>query len=246
MRPALHAELLKLRTTRTPWLVGATLIAFAAVGPPLNLLIDTARRTSVLTDAAAQLDVLTLAPITLFATVIGALVATGDHRHGTVGPTLLAVPSRHRLLLAKVIVTTVIAGALALAALGVLGLLTAGLLATQDAGWLIPATWLPAHALRSGLPIVMMALVGLGIGELVRNQTVAVAGPLVLSTVATPMITALAPDISWYLPAGLDAVLQHGGASAPFGRLTAATLLALYAATLVTGATLRSARRDIG
>jgi hypothetical protein len=97
-----------------------------------------------------------------------------------------------------------------LVALTVLGLLTAILLTAQDASWLIPAAWLPTHALRSGLPIITMALVGLGIGELVRNQTIAVAGPLVVSTVVTPMVTALAPDVSWYLPAGLDAVLQHG------------------------------------
>jgi len=245
MTPALRAELVKLHTTRAPWLVAASLIAFAAIGPLLNLLIDTPRRATMLTDATAQLDLLTLTPITLFATVIGALIATSDHRHGTIVPTLLVVPSRHRSLLAKAIVTAAIAVVLSLAALTVLGLLTAALLAAQDATWLIPTVWLPLHALRSTVPIVTMALVGLGIGELVRNQTIAVAGPLVVSTVVTPMVTALAPAASWYLPAGLDAVLQSGGTTAPFGRLMAATLLVAYAATLVTGATVVTARRDI-
>jgi hypothetical protein len=245
MTHALRAELLKLRTTRGPWSVAALLIGFAAIGPLLNLLIDGPRRTLVLTEATAQLDVLTLAPITLFATVIGALVATSDHQHGTVVPTVLAIPSRGRLMLAKAAVTAGIAGGLSVAALVVLGILTTALLATQDASWVVPLTWLPGHALRAALPVVAMALVGLGIGELLRNQTLAVAGPLVLSTVVTPMVTALAPEASWFLPAGLDAVLQHGGETAPFDRVPAAALLASYAATFITGAALIVHRRDV-
>jgi ABC-2 type transport system permease protein len=245
MPSTLHAELLKLRTTRAPLLVALGLAAFATLGPPLILLLEGPRRTAVLADAAAQLDVLTLAPVTLFATVLGALVATSDHRHGTVVATLLVTPDRRRVLLAKAVVTAAAAVAVAVVTLVVLALSTAVLLATQGGAWQVPLGLLPLHALRASLPVIAMALVGLGVGELVRSQTVAVAGPLVVSTVLTPMLSALAPQVSWYLPAGLDAVLQYGGPAAPFGRMMAALLLVTYAVAFVGSAAVLVPRRDL-
>jgi ABC-2 type transport system permease protein len=103
---ALSSEWLKIRTTRTIfWLLAAltALITLITVSSVLSA------EKSELVGADDQLGLLgigVLAPI--IALVMGIVVSTGEFRHGTITPTLLATPSRVRVVLSKGVAAVVL------------------------------------------------------------------------------------------------------------------------------------------
>jgi len=188
---------------------------------------------------------MTLTPVTLVAAVIGALVATSDHRHGSIVGAVLATPRRHRLVIAKAAATTVVATALVAVAGVVLLVLSVGLVSFQGGVWSVPISDYLIQLGRGGFPVIALAVIGYGLGEVVRNQAMAVTIPLVVMTILTPIAMALSPDLAWYLPSGLDAILAHGATPAPIGRTTAGLLLAGYAAIAVGIGGMCLVRRDV-
>ena len=117
MSDAIRSEYRKLRTTRTVrgllaglvGLVGLTtwvVIANAGVG------------TSVaLTSLPLFIELMVIVPV--FALVLGIRVYTDEARHGSIVPTLLAIPARRRVAGAKLGVAGVSGASFALAATGV-------------------------------------------------------------------------------------------------------------------------------
>jgi hypothetical protein len=115
---------------------------------------------------------------TLFAALLGAFTITAEFRHGTIRPTLLVTPKRERVLTAKV-VTSVLAGLAA-------GILAEGLAAALEAAGLAGrgihfsltsgdiARLLGGGAIAAGL----FAVIGVGIGAIVRSQVPAIIGLL--------------------------------------------------------------------
>ena len=107
MSHALSAELFKLRTTRTSWAV-----ILGALGLVVLISVLAAATGSFSSSEDAGEDLLQISGLVqLFALVIGILAVATEFRHGTITPSLLAVPDRTRLVLAKLI-TALIAGAL--------------------------------------------------------------------------------------------------------------------------------------
>jgi len=164
MTDLIRAELLKLATTRTPRALAVGAVAFVALAA-LRVSADAGRRgTASIGTTAAALDLLDgyrLAGVA--AAALGALVATGELRHGTVTAYLLRAPRRSRVVLAKgaavALLTTAIglAGLIAVAAAGFgSGALTSGV-PTLDVG-------LPAAGLLLTYPVY--GLLGLGLGLL--------------------------------------------------------------------------------
>ena len=89
MSRALAAELFKLRTTRTSW--GVTLGSLALV-----LIISTiAALAGDFAPDDSERDLLEIAGLVqIFALVLGILIVATEFRHGTITPSLLAVPDR--------------------------------------------------------------------------------------------------------------------------------------------------------
>jgi ABC-2 type transport system permease protein len=192
MTALLHAELIKLRTTRT-------FAAVAAAALALSLLVVILRTT--LDGGLAGQDAHSLfgGNVTgLFILLLGAIGITGEWRHRTIATSVLAAPDRVRLLAAK---------ALSYAAAGaVLALVTTA--ATMLVGTLI--LWgsgemtlglVELDVLWRNLAIAaLLGALGVGVGALVRNQIVAVTGLLVIGLFLEPTLSTLVPDVARFGP----------------------------------------------
>jgi ABC-2 type transport system permease protein len=195
MKAFLHAELIKLRTTRTFVALTST-----AVGVSLLITVLVASITEP-TEESVLTDVFTSDTSSLFILVLAVIGISGEWRHHTITSSLLAAPDRIRFLAAKTI-------AFAVAGL-VLSLLIS--LAVAVAGFaILEARDLPTPKLgelaeqfaRNAMVAALLGAFGVGIGALVRNQIVAIVGVLVVSFAVEPALVALAPEVGRFGPFG--------------------------------------------
>jgi ABC-2 type transport system permease protein len=124
----------------------------------------------------------------LFSIVVGIILVTTEFRHFTSRPTFLIEPRRGLVIVAKLIVA---------AAVGVIyGLACVALTAAIMVPWLgalgVTIRWVDNGVLLSMVGdvvvIAIFAVVGIGIGVLVRNQIAAVISALVYLFVIEPLI----------------------------------------------------------
>jgi ABC-2 type transport system permease protein len=241
------AELLKLRTTRTFYgvvagaLVLIAIISVAAAAAGTFGPADRPGRDLLAIGSLAQ----------TFALVLGILAVSTEFRHGTITPSLLAVPSRTRLVAAKLVAHVLAGMLLGLAAYALCAGLVAVALSIRGidpglAGGDV-LEMVAGGTLASGL----YAALGVGLGALVRNQVGAVVGALGWGFVIEPLIQAI-PGISDTVQkyglngagSGLSAT-EFDPSAATLGQLPAGLLLAAYAAIFVVLGTVVLNRRDV-
>jgi ABC-2 type transport system permease protein len=246
VRRLLAAELLKLRTTRTSWILAGAALALVALFHLLNFTLKDIRPGA---DVANELQLTgTVVTLTL---VLGILGVAGEYRHGTMRVTLLVTLRRGRVLAAKVI-----AYALAGALLGALASAVTALM-------LLP--WLSATGTAAGLsdgriagtlaafvPLAAGgAVMGVGLGAIVRSQAGAVAVAVVWTAIVDGL---LASAVDAYTPYSLDGAsdaLTGSPASlsvtddllAPWAGFL---VLVAYTAVLVAVGAVLLSRRDVG
>jgi ABC-2 type transport system permease protein len=247
MTRVIAAELLKLRTTRTFY--GVTLGALALVG-----LISTAASAVSTFDAhdPAVTDMLAIAALAqTFALVLGILAVSTEFRHGTLTPTLLTVPDRVRLVLAKLAAHTAAGLALGAVACALCAALVLGILSAREIDPRVDGGEIAAFVAGGAAATALFAALGVGLGALVRNQVGAIVGALAYLLAIEPILA--------FMP-GIHESVQRYGLTGAAGAMTgtsgdptimldpvpASLLLTAYAAAfIVLGiATLR--RRDIG
>jgi hypothetical protein len=206
----LGAELLKLRTIRSPLLLvtgGVLLAAFFALQPVTRAGIQ---GTPSAGTAALLLAVLSAAAHGQFlALVIGVLTVTGERRHGTLTLTLLQAPHRLRVLGAKA-VAAVLAGLL----LGVLSLAVAGGVAISSGVLREPLVNSDVVLATAGqvLAYPLYGLLGVGIGALLMaSQPIAVLLPVAWFLVLETYVAVFAGERSAWLPQQLTAALANAG-----------------------------------
>lgn len=134
-----------------------------------------------LSDRVGQLRVLGLGTTfgMMFASLLGAISVTGEIRHGLIRPTFLGSPNRARVIAAKVA-----AGAIAGAAFGLLAEVLAvgvGSAALAGRGIHVAPTGADFAQLIAGgaVAAALWAVIGVGVGAIVRNQVGAVVGLVV-------------------------------------------------------------------
>ncbi len=173
MIPLVRAELVKLATTRAPRALVIGTVVFVALAA-LRATADAGRRgaASIGTTGAA-LDLLDGYRVaSVVAAVLGALVATGELRHGTLTSYLLRSPRRSHVVLAKGAAVSVLATATGLA--GLVVVLAVGLgSGSLTSGVAIPDVGLPAAGLLLSYPAY--GLLGLGLGLLLPRYQALVA-----------------------------------------------------------------------
>jgi ABC-2 type transport system permease protein len=227
MTALVRAELLKLRTIRATWALVAVSLGIALVLLGLQLRnAGLAETASLGTTASTRAILVAPGSAALVILVLGVLVATGELRHRTIGATFLVTPARGRVLLAKLL-TAGLAG---------LGLSALGLLVTL----VIAVPWLAANGVTADVvnrELILVALVtlaagslygmlGLALGALVRNQTVAVVLGLLWFLVGEGLIGAM--GLRWLMP------WLPGGASRALARdITLPGLLPAWAGGLL-------------
>jgi hypothetical protein len=192
MTALIHAELLKLRTTRTfAALVGAALA--------LSLLVVVLRTTLDSGLAAQDARSLFGGNITgLFVLLLGAIGATGEWRHRTIATSILAAPARVRLLAAKML--SYAAAGVVLAFVTTVATMLVGTLILSGSGD-VTLGLVELDVLWRNLAIAaLLGALGVGVGALVRNQIVVVTGLLIVSLFLEPTLSALVPDVARFGP----------------------------------------------
>jgi ABC-2 type transport system permease protein len=193
MRPLLHAELIKLRTTRT-----FVALTCAAVGISVLLTGLVAALTEP-TQNSVLVDVFQSDTSGLFILILAIVGISGEWRHRTITSSLLAAPDRLRFLTAKTLAFAVAGVALsvtisiAVAAVGFAVLEIRGL-PTPEGGDL-----LDLYA-RNAIVAALGGAFGVGIGALVRNQAIAIVGVLLFAFAIEPALIALVPEVARFAP----------------------------------------------
>jgi len=179
--------------------------------------------------------------------ILGIIGMTQEYRHRTATPTFLASPRRGRVVIAKLAAYAVasIPFALAVLAVTVLVIVVYGGARGGHLDWTADNVEV---LVRCGLAIVVYAIIGVGVGALLRNQVGAIVGTLVYLFVVEPVvrgIPATAPAYKW-LPGGaleaMTATLQ--GPDLLAGWQGALVLLGYGLVAAVLG-TVFAVRRDV-
>lgn len=183
---------------------------------------------------------------TLFAGLAGVLSVTAEYRFGTILPTMLASPTRWRVVGAKAAVGTIagillglLAAGLALAA-GSSVLTARGLDLSMDSGDYV------SLVAGTAVAAALWGAIGVGLGAIVRDQVPAVVGLCAwLLFVETILLgdAGIIGDAGRFTPGGLARAAS--GQEASLGPAVAALALIAYAAVLVGAGGLAMSRRDV-
>lgn len=242
MIAAIRSEWIKVSTITVTWVLVVVAVAF-----PLVVTILTAALADDL-DRGDLADV--LAGTTLVSAVLLGVVAclsiTNEFSHGTIRPTFAALPDRWRPLSAKLIVQVAIALVLAALIVGV--------------GWVVGAaiTSRPtslddgAGAALVGVVVlaVGLALLGYGLGLLIRNSAAAICvlllWPLIGEGIIAGLLTVIGADSAVrFLPysAGFNMAVSEPDPDS-FGRVAGGIYFFVWVAAIVAAGLVRTHRRD--
>ena len=206
MKRTLASEFLKLRFQRSTWwllLVGilyATLQTTSAVVSTSGVGAEIGLPALTTLDGVRNVYANSMGSY-IVALIVGIIVSTGEFRHSTAVATYLAQPNRAIVMAAKMIVAAV-AGVVLQFISAAISIVAAAALLTRYEHIALPTSELVrfvAVALISGF---VMAVMGVAIGQLIRNQVAAVTGSLFWLLLVEGLIIAFAESIGKWLPTG--------------------------------------------
>lgn len=252
MTGLIAAEILKLRTVRSTWIL--SIIGWILVGVSAAAGVFGAYGEDFTGSGQQVADAIgSTGGNSIIVLVVGLLAMTTEFRHGTVGRTLQITPSRTKVLVAKLVagstyaVLFVLGSLVAVGAILLLGVilydanLTLGSLAFE-AGW------------QSLVALVLTALLGVAFGALVRAQVVAIVVALVWIMIVENLFAALWPVVGRWLPfQALNGLFIPTGAMdqmpdstfVPLAGFTALLVFTAWVVTFTTGAAILLRRRDV-
>ncbi|MFP5370602.1 MAG: ABC transporter permease [Actinomycetes bacterium] len=218
MTRLVRAEWTKLFTTRV-WLgllLGACLMAglFSALitgfagetagngGPPLPPVGD---------PVYEQLALAVSAETASLFLILGIIGMTQEYRHRTATPTFLTTPRRWRVVVAKLVAYALAAVPMVLVVVAVNVAVVSVYAGARGAAPSLDADNLEVLA-RSGITLVIYAVIGVGIGALVRSQVGAIVGALVYLFVVEQLIQsipALRGAYKWMPGGAAEAMLPN-------------------------------------
>jgi ABC-2 type transport system permease protein len=143
--------------------------------------------------------------------VLAAIGITGEFRHQTATATFLTTPLRGRVVAAKLVTYALVGSAFAVACLVVVALIAVPWLAAKDIDVTLIGDGLPGTYAGVVADTALFALVGVGLGAMLRNQVATVVGLLVYRFVAEPIVTSIPALSDWtiYLPGSASAALTQ-------------------------------------
>jgi ABC-2 type transport system permease protein len=209
MRPALHAEWVKMRTVTSPlWLVLAAVAATVALSTVATSVVTCTSRgcggdTTRLTLMGVYLG---QAPVV----ILGVLVISGEYGTGMIRTTLTAVPRRATVLVAKALTLTGVVAAGGTVA--VLGSVLAGRLVLPDLGdralSLSDGPTLRA-VVGTVLYLTLIGLLSLGVATAVRDAATGIGIVLGLLYIV-PLVARTISDPDWQRPLERIAPMSAG------------------------------------
>jgi ABC-2 type transport system permease protein len=179
--------------------------------------------------------------------ILGIIGMTQEYRHRTATPTFLTEPRRGRVIIAKLIAYALVAVPFALVIVAV-----DVLVVTVYAGARGAAPSLDADNLQtlgaSGLVLVVFAVIGVGVGALLRNQVAAIVASLVYLYVIEPIVSGIGVLQGAYkwLPGGAVQAITSGFQAPDLLQPWQGALLLLgYGLVAALLGTLLAVRRDV-
>jgi len=240
----LRSELLKQRSIPTTLYLFLAMVGFVALAVALHVLALGKSGLSTHSHQLAVFEVGTRAGM-IFAGLAGALVITAEIRYGTIRPTFLVTPSRGPVIAAKLA-----AGGLA----GIVfGLLAEGLMAAA-ATIAFSARGIPnqltagdyAQLLAGGAAAAgLWAVLGVGVGALVRNQVATLVGLLSWMFLVEGTSENFVPGAAKLMPSATGLSLAGAGGEHKLSVAVAALLLVAYAAAASAAGWVGTLRRDV-
>lgn len=244
MSALLRAELLKVRTTRSAWvLLGAMVLL--TVGAVIGAVVVAGNLDLDLSTEEAVRRVLHVSGSgAVFVLVLGVMMSAGEHRHGTATETFLTTPNRWRVLVAKVIVATGVGAAFGLVAAG--AALGAATHAYGMRGEALDLGAAGGWSILGGavLYAAIFGALGAATGSLVRNQVTAIVAWMVWIFAAEQVVLGIVPGLGRWLPAAAGRALVRDPASDLLGQPSAAVVLVVYASAIMAVGAFVERRRD--
>jgi ABC-2 type transport system permease protein len=250
MMRLVRAEWTKLFTTKV-WLglllgavvmvIGFSILFTSFAGNPDSGIPD------VGTPLYEQLALATAANANILFLILGIIGMTQEYRHRTATPTFLTTPRRWQVVVAKLVAYALVSVVFALIVVAVnyvVVLIHAG---ARGAAPSLNADNLEVMA-SSLLALVIYAVIGVGLGALLRNQVGAIVGGLVYLFVIEPVIRSI-PATSgaykWMPGGGLEALTATFEGPELLGAWQGALLLLGYGLLAALLGTLLAVRRDV-
>ncbi len=235
----LNAERIKLSTTRSPvW--SAVAVAVLSLGLAA-LQASTAYGNNGLSPEKAAMGVAVFGVPVLM--ILSSLTVTNEYRTGLIRTTFTAVPNRTLVLAAKAVVAAVFSGVYT-------AVMVVASIAVARASLSDPQVWRLVGAVA--LYAMLAAVLGVGVGALLRASAGAVALLLLWPLVAEPMLANLpniSPAVGPYLPflnafTFIHVQWLYPFYAMPWGELGSIVYFAAVAAVVFVAALVSINRRD--
>jgi len=240
-----RAELRKLTSTKMPWAFLAVLVAIAAINAVAVVFgTDMDGSKTFIATADDQRSLMAFAAnAMMIAGLFGAIAVAREYGHGTVVPTFLVEPRRTRAVGAQF--TSVSLGGAVFGFVGAALTVAAVAIAlpATEYGFLVSAGGVTRVITASAFAGAAGALLGAGIGALVRNAGGAVTGAVIVLIVAPPLIVQLTANAASWIPNTLNTVVS--GVTSEVGVGAAIAALAAWALVPAVAGLVAVQRRDV-
>lgn len=246
MSALVRSELLKFRTTRA-WIgfvLALAAISVIASAGTVGGASDLERGTPQLARDILQSSLFS----TLVAFIVGVTCVTSEWRHGTITRTFLGSPRRTRVLVAKELAVVLLSVSFAALALAAVLCLAIAWLAVEGSSLGLDAHGLPL-IVRILAATVLWGALGVGVGALVQNQTVALVASIVWILLGEALIRVLLElvdlgGLADYLP-GRALSAFDGSVDDGLSMWAAAGVALAWVAVLGALGGLRTSRQDV-
>jgi ABC-2 type transport system permease protein len=218
----LRAELRKLLTTKLWWgmLLGA--VGFAALGVVGQIASNGSpgNPTPPLSSPVTQRSIMSSASSGyLFSIIVGIILMTTEFRHFTSRPTFLIEPRRGRVIISKLVLAAGVGVVYGIACAAVTLAIAVPWLGAKHVSIDLGSNDLLPVLVRAVVVIAIYAVVGIGVGVLVRNQISAVIGAMAYLLVFETLIAIIpvVKQVYKFLPGATAQALIGVGARAGRG-----------------------------
>jgi hypothetical protein len=240
-----RSEIRRLTTTRMPFAFLAVLGALAALNAAVVAWgADADGTQTFLSTALDQRSLIAFsANSVIIAGLFGATAVARGYGHGTVVHVFLATPRRLRAQLAQFAAVALGGAVLGLAGVAMTAGAVAAVLPLTEYGFMVSTGDMIRLLAASSFAGAAGALLGAGIGALVRNTGGAVTGAVLVLVIAPPLIVQMASGAASWIPPTLANVVS--GVSNDVTVAVALAALALWAGIPATIGLVSTVKRDV-
>ena len=248
---AVRSEWIKYWTLASSyWIIATTVVLMVGIGALFALMM-----TSIPEEAAADVppvDVSTITSGYLFGqnvvAVLGVMIASSEYTTGQIRSTFASNPTRTPVWLAKIVVTGVIAFLVGTVAIALSWLAANPILSSSDMAIDMSADHSWRMLIGAPLYLTVIALMGLGIGFLLRSTAGAITVVTILVFVLPIVTSAISlewlQELSQYLPSNAGGLIMQADPGGDLSPWQGFGILGAWAGAALVGALIRIKATD--